>query len=197
MMFSKILVLHLFKQGLWNFSPPSEPSATMTAKTRFAKATFKQPGMYDIEVRAGKTFRFEIFSFVILHCCNFPQIRHLVLWGARARCVLGEERMSAGSGRERQDNHRRVPEERGVLREEQRGDRDEGEPAGGYGRLASPADVRRRQHGGDRTRQCHRRSPSSSVSQPGRGEGRVLPDLLGEAGGRRRNGDNGIHGQPA
>ena len=50
-----------FLQGLWNFSPPSVPSETMTAKTRFAKATFKQPGMYDIEVRAGKTFRFEVF----------------------------------------------------------------------------------------------------------------------------------------
>ena len=42
----------------------------MTAKTRFAKATFKQPGMYDIEVRAGKTFRFEVFvsSKVALIC---------------------------------------------------------------------------------------------------------------------------------
>ena len=65
----KVLKIY-FLQGLWNFSPPSVPSETMTAKTRFAKATFKQPGMYDIEVRAGKTFRFEIlFSSKLAMIC--------------------------------------------------------------------------------------------------------------------------------
>ena len=53
----RVKAVNLGSTGLWNYSPPSEPSATMTAKTRFTAAAFRQPGMYDIEVRAGKTFR--------------------------------------------------------------------------------------------------------------------------------------------
>ena len=56
----RVKAINLGSTGLWNYSPPSEPSATMTAKTRYAKAAFKEPGMHDIEVKAGKTFRYDI-----------------------------------------------------------------------------------------------------------------------------------------
>jgi len=57
----RVKAINLGSTGLWNYSPPSDPSATMTAKTRYAKASFKEPGMHDIEVKAGKTFRFDIW----------------------------------------------------------------------------------------------------------------------------------------
>ena len=33
----------------------------MTAKTRYMKTAFKDPGMHDIEVKAGKTIRYDIW----------------------------------------------------------------------------------------------------------------------------------------
>ena len=53
--------INLGSTGLWNYSPPSGPSATMTAKTRYMKSAFKDPGMHDIEVKAGKTIRYDIW----------------------------------------------------------------------------------------------------------------------------------------
>ena len=57
----RVKAINLGSTGLWNYSPPSDPSATMTAKTRYAKASFKEPGMHDIEVKAGKTIRYDIW----------------------------------------------------------------------------------------------------------------------------------------
>jgi len=57
----RVKAVNLGSTGLWNYSPPSDPSATMTAKTRYSKASFKEPGMYNIEVKAGKTFRYDIW----------------------------------------------------------------------------------------------------------------------------------------
>merc|ERR1719436_2062454 len=57
----RVKAVNLGSTGLWNYSPPSDPSVTMTAKTRFVKATLKEPGMHDIEVRAGKTFRYDLW----------------------------------------------------------------------------------------------------------------------------------------
>ena len=57
----RVKAVNLGSTGLWNFSPPSDPSETMTAKTRYAKASFKEPGMHDIEVKAGKTIRYDIW----------------------------------------------------------------------------------------------------------------------------------------
>ena len=57
----RVKAINLGSTGLWNFSPPSGPSVTMTAKTRYAKASFKEPGMTDIEVKAGKIFRYDLW----------------------------------------------------------------------------------------------------------------------------------------
>ncbi len=42
-------------------SEPSDPSETMIAKTRFMKPFLKQPGMYDIEVKRGRIFRYDVW----------------------------------------------------------------------------------------------------------------------------------------
>ena len=73
----RVKAVNLGSTGLWNYSPPSGPSNTMTAKTRYMKVTstrqghsfqsqllqcvFKDPGMYDIEVKAGKTIRYDLW----------------------------------------------------------------------------------------------------------------------------------------
>ena len=57
----RVKAVNLGSTGLWNLSPPSGPSATMTAKTRYMKSAFKDPGMHDIEVKAGKTIRYDIW----------------------------------------------------------------------------------------------------------------------------------------
>ena len=57
----RVKAINLGSTGLWNLSPPSGPSATMTAKTRYMKSTFKDPGMYDMEIKAGKTIRYDIW----------------------------------------------------------------------------------------------------------------------------------------
>ena len=57
----RVKAVNLGSTGLWNHSIPSPNSDPMIAKTRYIKASFKEPGMYDIEVRAGKTFRYDIW----------------------------------------------------------------------------------------------------------------------------------------
>ena len=57
----RIKAVNLGSTGLWNYSAASEPSATMTAKTRYIRAALRAPGMHDIEVRAGKTFRYDLW----------------------------------------------------------------------------------------------------------------------------------------
>ena len=57
----RIKAVNLGSTGLWNYSIPSPPSNTMTAKTRYIKAKIKEPGMHDIEIKAGKTFRYDIW----------------------------------------------------------------------------------------------------------------------------------------
>ena len=47
--------------GELNPSRPSDPSGSMIAKTRYIKASIHQPGMHDIEIKAGKTFRYDIW----------------------------------------------------------------------------------------------------------------------------------------
>ena len=42
-------------------SPPSPQSESMIAKVRFVKPFVQQPGMYDIEVRNGRTFRYDLW----------------------------------------------------------------------------------------------------------------------------------------
>ena len=57
----RIKAVNLGSTGLWNYSVPSDPSAPMIAKTRYIKASIKEPGMHDIEVKAGKNFRYDIW----------------------------------------------------------------------------------------------------------------------------------------
>ena len=57
----RIKAVNLGSTGLWNYSIPSDPSVTMTAKTRYMKAKIKEPGMHNIEIKAGKTFRYDIW----------------------------------------------------------------------------------------------------------------------------------------
>jgi len=42
-------------------SPPSPQSESMIAKTRYIKPFLHQPGMYDIEIKKGRTFRYDIW----------------------------------------------------------------------------------------------------------------------------------------
>lgn len=57
----RVKAVNLGSTGLWNYSPASPHSDTMTAKTRYIRANIRQPGMHDIEVKAGKTFRYDIW----------------------------------------------------------------------------------------------------------------------------------------
>lgn len=91
----RVKAVNLGSTGLWNYSPPSEPSLTMTAKTRFSKAAFRQPGMYDIEVRAGKTFRCDIYfpsssmSRYDIWCQGEPEPE--VMWERNGCPLAGDE----------------------------------------------------------------------------------------------------------
>ena len=59
----RVKAINLGSTGLWNYSPPSGPSATMTAKTRYMKSAFKDPGMHDIEIKVDDdTNDVEVFS---------------------------------------------------------------------------------------------------------------------------------------
>lgn len=57
----RIKAVNKGSKGQWNYSIPSDPSDSMIAKTRFIKAFIHDPGMYDIEVKKGHTFRYDIW----------------------------------------------------------------------------------------------------------------------------------------
>jgi len=57
----RIKAVNKSSKGHWNYSIPSEPSDSMIAKIRFMKAFIHQPGMYDIELKKGHTFRYDIW----------------------------------------------------------------------------------------------------------------------------------------
>ena len=78
----RVKAVNLGSTGLWNYSVPSLPSDTMIAKTRYMSSKIKDPGMYDIELKAGKTIRYDIWF------TGEPE--PLVTW-ERNDCVLTEE----------------------------------------------------------------------------------------------------------
>merc|ERR1719331_2192406 len=57
----RIKAVNKSSKGHWNYSIPSEPSDSMIAKIRYMKAFIHQPGMYDIELKKGHTFRYDIW----------------------------------------------------------------------------------------------------------------------------------------
>ena len=57
----RVKAVNIGSTGLWNYSVPSLPSESMIAKTRYITAQIKEPGMYDIELKAGKTIRYDIW----------------------------------------------------------------------------------------------------------------------------------------
>jgi len=57
----RIKAVNKSSKGAWNYSLPSDPSDSMIAKIRFMKAFIHQPGMYDIELKKGHTFRYDIW----------------------------------------------------------------------------------------------------------------------------------------
>ena len=56
----RVKAVNASSKGHWNYSIPSEPSDSMIAKIRFMQAFIHQPGMYDIELKKGHTFRYNI-----------------------------------------------------------------------------------------------------------------------------------------
>merc|ERR1719348_2933580 len=57
----RIKAVNRSSKGHWNYSVPSDPSDSMIAKIRFMKPFLHQPGMYDIELKKGHTFRYDIW----------------------------------------------------------------------------------------------------------------------------------------
>lgn len=57
----RIKAVNIGSKGQWNYSQPSDPSDSMIAKTRYIKAFIHDPGMYDIELKKGQTFRYDIW----------------------------------------------------------------------------------------------------------------------------------------
>jgi len=57
----RIKAVNRSSKGHWNYSIPSDPSDSMIAKIRFMQAFIHQPGMYDIELKKGHTFRYDIW----------------------------------------------------------------------------------------------------------------------------------------
>jgi len=57
----RIKAVNIGSKGQWNYSLPSEQSDSMIAKTRYIKAFIHAPGMYDIEIKKGQTFRYDIW----------------------------------------------------------------------------------------------------------------------------------------
>ena len=57
----RIKAVNLASDKTWNYSLPSPPSESLMIKTRYIKAQIKEPGMYDLEVKAGKTICYDIW----------------------------------------------------------------------------------------------------------------------------------------
>ncbi|XP_023324296.1 twitchin isoform X2 [Eurytemora carolleeae] len=57
----RIKAVNIGSKNQWNYSIPSEPSDSMIAKIRYIKAFIHDPGMYDIEIKKGQTFRYDIW----------------------------------------------------------------------------------------------------------------------------------------
>jgi len=57
----RVKAVNIGSKGQWNHSIPSEPSDSMIAKIRYMKAFLHQPGMYDIEIKKGRTFRYDLW----------------------------------------------------------------------------------------------------------------------------------------
>ena len=95
----RVKAVNLGSTGLWNFSPPSGPSVTMTAKIRYIKVKYS----WSLSIKSTLSTFF--YAGVVQRAWyarhrsegwqDFP-LRPLVLWRARAGCDLGEGRSGTG-----------------------------------------------------------------------------------------------------